>query len=137
MRGQKPTTLTVIQGGIVDAVEPPADLPPDQVADWNTITATLAKLKLLDEAVLLNVRAYCSALDNIRVCNKIIATDGHFIKNKDGIPRAHPALAILQKQQELANRFAAEFGLTPSSRSRKGMGGDQPDGPSGGIDDFL
>ena len=137
MQGAKPTTLTVIQGGIVDAPPAPKGLPKDQVDDWNTITASLAQRGLLDEGVLLNVPAYCSALANVRACTTIIEEQGRFIVNKDGIPRAHPALSILQKQQELANRFAAEFGLTPSSRSRKGMGGEAPRGDSDGIGDFV
>lgn len=134
MPAQK-ANLTLIQGGIVDAVPPPKGMPEDQVADWNTITSTMAANGTLNEASLLNVRAYCEALASIRDCADEIAREGRFIKNKDGIPRAHPAMSIMQKQQELANRFAGEFGLTPKSQGGKpsGDGGKSP----GGIDDFL
>jgi len=137
MRGPKPTTLTVIQGGIVDAVPAPDGFPEDHVKDWNTITSTLASRGLLDEAALLNVPAYCGALATIRECSRVLDEEGRFIKNKDGIPRAHPALAQLQKATEMANRMAAEFGFTPSSRSRKGMGGRQPDHSSDGVEDLI
>lgn len=131
-------SLTVIQGGIIDAVPPPADLPESQVTDWNTITSTLAARKMLDDAALLNVRGYCAALENIRICSDELAKHGRFIKNKDGIPRAHPALSVLQKQQELANRFATEFALTPASRDRRGFGGgESASKPDEGIGDFL
>lgn len=127
--------LTVIRGGIVDAVPPPKGLPESQVADWNTITASLAARGALNEGALLNVRAYCAALETVRECSEQIERDGRFVKNKDNIPRAHPALSHLQKATEMCNRFAVQFGLTPSS---KGSGGPAAPAPSDdGIEDFV
>ena len=137
MQGRRPTSLTVIQGGIVDAVPPPQGLPDNQVDDWNTFTAELASRGLLDDSTLRVVEAYCSVLANIRLNRDTIQIEGAFIKSKDGIPRNHPAQANLLKAQELANRYAAELGLTPSSRSRRGLGGESPRKSGGGIDDFL
>lgn len=134
MRGQKPTELKVIQGGIVDAVPAPKGLPADCVDDWNIVTADLASRKLLNDAMLGVVEVYCTALWQVRECRKVIVTHGTFVTGQNGVPKANPAGSMMQKAQETVNRLCVELGLTPSSRSRRGLGGPalDPDGEADG-----
>lgn len=136
MRGAKPTTFAVIQGGIVDAVDPPKGLPKDVHTDWNIVTSDLASRKLLTEASLGVIEVYCTALWQVRECRKIIEEHGTFVKGQNGVPKANPASTMMQKAQETVNRLSAELGLTPSARSRRGLNGDgaaPPDDTAGLI----
>lgn len=136
MKGGKPAELKVIQGGIVDAPNPPAHLPKDAHNDWNIVTSDLAARKLLTEATLGVVENYCFALYQVRECHKTIAELGMFVRNKDNVPKPNPASSALQKAQEVVARLSVELGLTPSSRSRRGMDG--PKKPEkDGIDEFI
>lgn len=139
MRGVKPHTLQVINGGIVDAVEAPKGLPKDCIADWNTVTSDLTGRKLLTEASLAMVESYCRALWLIRLASKEIEEHGLFVKNGSGTPKSNPAVTAMQKAQLESTRLATELGLTPASRSRKGMGagGEQGSDKPAGIGNFI
>jgi P27 family predicted phage terminase small subunit len=137
MRGAKPHTLTVINGGIVDAVEAPRGLPAAAVNDWNVVTADLASRKLLTEATLSIVEVYCTALWQVRECRQVIVDHGTFVKGQNGVPKANPASTMMQKAQDTVNRLSAELGLTPSSRSRRGLGGEQAPKADDGVGDMI
>jgi P27 family predicted phage terminase small subunit len=137
MKGAKPTTFAVIQGGIVDAVNPPKGLPKDVEHDWNVITSDLASRKLLTEATLGVIEVYCTALWQVRECRKIIEEHGTFVKGQNGVPKANPASTMMQKAQETVNRLSVELGLTPSSRNRRGLGGDQSPAADDGVGDMI
>lgn len=136
MKGAKPTTLKVIQGGIVDAPPPPKHLPKEVHSDWNIVTSDLAGRKLLAESTLSVIENYCFALYQVRECQKAIEQLGLFVRNKDGVPKPNPVNSTLQKAQDTVSRLAVELGLTPSSRSRKGMDGPRSEDGEG-IDEFI
>lgn len=136
MKGVKPSELKVIQGGIVDAPVAPKHLPKEVHTEWNIVTSDLASRKLLTESMLGVVETYCFARYQILECQKAIQQLGLFVRNKDGVPKPNPANSTLQKAQEMVARLAVELGLTPSSRSRKGLSG--PAEPAkDGIDEFI
>lgn len=134
MKGARPAELKVIQGGIVDAPHPPKHLPKDVHSDWNIVTSDLVSRSLLTEATLGVVENYCFALYQVRECHKTIQELGMFVRNKDGVPKPNPANSTLQKAQEVVARLSVELGLTPSSRSRKGLDGQKS---GGGIRDLM
>lgn len=135
MKGAKPSTLTVIRGGIVDVPAPPKNLPREAHGDWVQVTTDLADRKLLTESTLGVIEMYCWALYNVRECQKIILSEGIFVRTKTSV-KPNPASSMLQRSQETVARLAVELGLTPSSRSRKGLQG--PAAPEKeGIDDFI
>lgn len=49
---------------------------------------------------------------------QIIAVEGLMTVDERGLPRKHPMLQVLRDNSEMYRKLAAEFGLTPSSRSR-------------------
>jgi P27 family predicted phage terminase small subunit len=136
MKGVRPSELKVIQGGIVDAPPPPKHLPKEVHTEWNIVAADLASRKLLAESTLSVIENYCFALYQVRECHNAIQELGMFVRNKDGVPKPNPANSTLQKAQEIVARLAVELGLTPSSRSRKGLSGPKKD-EGEGIDEFL
>lgn len=135
MKGAKPRELKVIQGGLVDVPPPPKGLPADVHKEWELICRDLTERKLLNEAMLSSVEMYCWALYNIRECQKIIVSEGVFIKTKTTV-KPNPASSMLQRAQETATRLAVELGLTPSSRARKSQEGPKDKGDEG-IDEFI
>lgn len=137
MHGAKPTTLKLINGGIIDAVSAPDHLPKECIEDWNTVTATLAQRKLLDEASLGAVENYVTALYMMRLCRREIADRGMFIKMEKGGLKSNPASTQLPKFVSEVSRLAAELGLTPSARSRKNMMPDDGGNSGPSAADFI
>lgn len=121
----------------MDAVAPPSHLPEGAIPDWNTVTADLASRQLLNEAMLTSVEMYVTAMWIMRECRTAIQRDGLFVKGAGGALKSHPASSNLQKAQETVTRLAVELGLTPSSRSRKGIGGPDKPRAKSGVEDFL
>lgn len=126
MRGVKPEpkAFTVIQGGIVDTYPFPKTLPKDCLSDWNLVTSDLLSRGLINEAMLGPVETYCRSLWIAREATKAIEQHGLFIPMKGGGSKSNPAATALQKAQVDITRLAAELGLTPSSRSRRGLEGE-------------
>lgn len=137
MHGAKPTTLKVINGGIIDAPAAPKGLPKGCVDDWNTVTSTLAQRKLLDEACLGAVENYVTALYMVRQCREAIDKDGLFTRGTGGSLKSHPASVQMPKYVSEVSRLAAELGLTPSARSRKSMMPDEGGNTGPSAADFI
>ena len=137
MKGAKPAGLKVIQGGVVDAPEPPKHLPADVHKDWYIVTTDLINRRMMAAATLSVVENYCFALHQVRECQKVITELGVFVRGKDGVPKSNPANTMMQKAQDTMNRLSVELGLTPNSRIKKGMSGGGAQKDSSGIEDFI
>lgn len=138
MRGRRPTTLKAIEGGLSGAAPLPPDVPKSARAEWDRVVSDLASRRLLNPATLGTVAAYCIARWQVGECVKAIQSDGAFVKTKGGEPKPHPALGVMNKANETVARLAAELGLTPAARSRKGLGtpdqgGEADDGAPAGL----
>lgn len=122
MRGRRPT-LTAIAGGKTSAKLPPlpAHLPKGMTAEWRRLITDLQGRKLFDVAMVSTVEAYVTALWMVAECRKAIAKDGAFVRTKGQQPKPHPAAGVMSKHLEIVARLAGEFGITPSSRSRKSL----------------
>ena len=139
MRGRRPTELKAIEGGLAGAAPLPPDVPKGCRAEWDRVVSDLSARKLLAPATLGTVAAYVIARWQVGECVKAIQRDGAFVKTKQGEPRAHPALTAMNKANEVVARLAAELGLTPAARSRRGLsgpaeGGEADDGAPAGLD---
>jgi P27 family predicted phage terminase small subunit len=51
-----------------------------------------------------------------------IASDGDIVRNPSGRPVVHPAWAVVVQLWKLLGDYLAQFGLSPSERSRLGLG---------------
>lgn len=138
MRGRRPE-LKAIKGGLAGRAPAPAHVPKEAHAEWNRVVSDLATRKLLTPAALGAVASYAIATWTVAECVKAIQQDGAFVRTKLGEPKPHPAHGIMSKAQEIIARLAGELGLTPASRSRKGLsgpneGGEANDGAPSGLD---
>ena len=71
---------------------------------------------------------YCEAFARWKDANARIVRYGTVVKSPNGYPIQSPYLAIANKAHEQMTRLLAEFGMTPSSRSRCTV--TKPDDPS-------
>lgn len=98
--------------------ECPVWLPREAKAEWKRVVPQLDKVGLLtgvDRSVLV---AYCRAWQDLYLASKALTKEGIFQIDRNGIKRRHPAIDIVRGASDQVNRFAQQFGLTPSSRAR-------------------
>lgn len=154
MRGRKPLPkhLKVIQGNrgkrpIKDTtVEfeislpmPPPHLNDDAKVEWGRVAPMLYALRLLSDADVAALAAYCQAYavwKEATTAVQIMArsdplTKGLLIKTTNGNAIQNPLLGIANKAAADMVRYAAEFGMTPSARARLHAEGEEGKGGKG------
>lgn len=160
MRGPKPkpAALRVIEGNpgkrpIRPMVEMPRGTLPEPPAalnelarqEWNRVAPGLHALRLLETVDVAALAAYCNAWARWSLAESLIAemaktnqAGGLMVKTTKGNVIQNPLVGTSNKAQADMVRYAAEFGMTPSARSRVGSeGGVKPtskwDGLIGGA----
>jgi len=131
-RGRKPTPtrLKLLLGNPggrpLNALEPrpaaavparPPHLAGEAAAEWDRITRELAALGLVTEVDRAALAAYCTCWARWVKAEETISRSGEVLKGENGVYQ-NPWLAIANRCLELLHKFGAEFGLTPSSRTR-------------------
>lgn len=135
----KPTRLKVIEGNpgkrainhheprpapVIPA--PPASLVGFALEEWNTVAAELHRLELLTQIDRAALAAYCQSFaiwrTAVEAINEMAARDelthGLMIRTKSGNTIQNPLVGAINKAAASMVRYAAEFGMTPSARSR-------------------
>jgi len=100
--------------------EPPPYL--DEVArtEWFRIGPELAQAGVMTTADVTAFAAYCESWSRYRrSMDQVNATD-EILKAKSGYPMVNPYLSVATKALQACQSFWAEFGMTPSSRTRVG-----------------
>jgi P27 family predicted phage terminase small subunit len=121
-----------------DVPEPPDHLYGHAVEEWRRVALGLHRLRLLTDADLKVLEAYCvsycrwreaeEALARVRARDPVML--GLMIKNgKDGEMLENPLVRISRRSAFEMLRYASEFGFTPAARTRIS----QP--AAGGADD--
>ena len=111
------------------AGEPPMpDWLPDRAkAEWRRLAPKLLALGLLSELDLAALTAYCVAVSELEAATRTLEKDGRLVAvpvvTKSGETvgarlRPHPAVAMQRSAAALVRGFQAEFGLSPSGRTR-------------------
>lgn len=151
-RKTKPTRLKALTGnpgkrelGVIGETEPdPGDYvelpdPPDWLAsmkygsrEWYSRGPVLVQMGLLTPADEMAFAAYCAQCEVMIRALEDIELNGQTIMGARGEVR-NPALASLASATTAMVKLSAEFGLTPSSRGRMQLPGD--DGES--LSDLL
>jgi P27 family predicted phage terminase small subunit len=111
------------QGGVP---RPPAVLGADAVAEWRRVAVKLSRLGLLATIDRAALAAYCQAYGRWVAAERALAlmaerdpvTAGLLIKTSNGNAIQNPLVGIANKAAAAMVRYAAEFGMTPSARSR-------------------
>ena len=135
----KPTALKLVQGNpgkralpkneaVVALSEPtpPAFLCDDAKVEWGRVCSALYAAGLMTELDRAALAAYAAAYGRWaqaeRAINTMAGKDGInaalLIKTKEGNAIQNPLVGIANKARNDVVRFAAEFGMTPSARSR-------------------
>jgi P27 family predicted phage terminase small subunit len=119
---KRPLPEPVLIGGRPDeSLEPPDDLPPDGRLAWNEVVPTLAEAGVLDRVDRLALEAMCAAWARAKQAQRLVASQGHFVRGSRGQLREHPSLRTEREATMLFLRYAEQFGLTPAARARLGL----------------
>jgi len=138
-RKPKPTGLKLISGNAgkrplnlaeaeidLDRPLPPPHLTDDAKVEWGRVVETLYLAGLMTAVDRAALAAYCQAYGRWAQAERALAemaakdptTGGLLIKTSNGNAIQNPLVGIANKAQADLVRYAAEFGMTPSSRSR-------------------
>lgn len=118
---------------------PPPHLCDDAKVEWGRVSSMLHALRLLSEADVAALAAYCQSyaiwkqaiesLNTMAQSNGI--AKGLMIRTTNGNIIQNPLLGIANTAASNMVRYAAEFGMTPSARARIHAGeGQQPQNPA-------
>lgn len=111
----------------------PEFLNAEGAAEWDRISAELAGMGLLSGLDRGGLGAVCQAYGRWVQAEVALAkmkneADGLIIRTKSGNMIQNPLVGVANKAMSDYMRFAAEFGMTPSARTRIAVGeGDEPD----------
>jgi P27 family predicted phage terminase small subunit len=138
-RKPKPTALRLVGGNagkrplpkneaVVALAEPtpPAFLCDDAKVEWGRVCSVLYSAGLMTELDRAALAAYCAAYGRWaqaeRAINRMASKDeinaALMIKTSNGNAIQNPLVGIANKAKSDMVRYAAEFGMTPSARSR-------------------
>ena len=149
MRGRKPLPSNVVRlrgnpgkRRLNDAEpRPAAKVPPcptclgdEARKEWQRLAKELAELGLLTGLDRGLLAAYCQAHALWVEAVSSVGRYGTMVKSPNGYPMQSPYVAVANKQVDIMVRIAAEFGMTPGSRTRIRVGDRSPDDP---FDTFL
>ena len=112
----------------------PACLGDEAGKEWKRLAKELAELGLLTGLDRGLLAAYCQAHALWVEAVSSIERYGTMVKSPNGFPMQSPYVAVVNKQVEIMVRIAAEFGMTPSSRTRIRVGETPPEDP---FEQFL
>jgi P27 family predicted phage terminase small subunit len=133
MRGRKPmaTALKMVMGNpgkrplnhrepkpVSDLPTCPAHLQPSAKAEWKRLARELHQLGILTRLDRSVLAAYCASYGRWVEAERRLKETPMLLKTPAGYVQPSPWLAISNKSVELMHKFAAELGLSPSSRSR-------------------
>jgi P27 family predicted phage terminase small subunit len=127
----KPTALKLLAGNPgnrpLNPYEPkpalavpscPSHLDKEARREWRRIVPELTVLGLLTRVDRAALAAYCVAYSRWITAEREVQRTGLTVVSPNGYPQKSPHLAIADKALEQVRKFAAEFGLTPASRSK-------------------
>jgi P27 family predicted phage terminase small subunit len=103
---------------LAEARQPPDWLSPAAQKHWPDIAGQLHEAGILTSIDVAALGLYCEAFARWRDANAQIVRFGTVVKSPSGYPIQSPYLAIANKAHEQMTKLLAEFGMTPSSRSR-------------------
>lgn len=98
--------------------DPPAFLDEEALRMWKKLAPELNRLGLLTIVDLEALSAACLSWSLAVQASEAIKAEGIIVPDGVGRVHKHPAFQILRDSLATFKSFAAEFGLTPSSRTR-------------------
>lgn len=156
MAGRKPTptTLKVIKGNpgkrALNKKEPQPNrvIPscPEHLDDaakvaWGKLVVLLDRIGVLTEADTMALERMCSVYAEILDCQDLIERDGRTYTTEDQLGNTliknNPAVNQLRAADMLFKSYLAEFGMTPSARSRVQVQGNDDKDKKDPLQEFF
>lgn len=98
--------------------DPPKHFEGEALAEWKRITGELQTLRLVSNIDRAALVSYCQAwADYVKACDTI-EDEGEVITSEKGGLYQNPWVSIKNSAMDRMVRISAEFGMTPSSRTR-------------------
>lgn len=97
---------------------PPENLSDDEKAKWKAIVRELHPLGLVTTIDKDALSMYCVIFVRWQKAERMVRDKGEIIKTAAGNIIQNPYLSIANRALDQLNKLGAEFGMTPSSRSR-------------------
>jgi P27 family predicted phage terminase small subunit len=124
--GKRPLPEPVVLERVREGDDHPLLTPPDHLPKaakeaWLQTVPTLAKVGLLDSVDVLALEAMCIQYARARQAGVIIAAQGPVTRGSTGQLREHPSIATERNAHAMFLRFAEQYALTPSARTRLGL----------------
>ena len=105
-----------------EAREESAELPEvagtEAKKEWRRLAKQMEQIGILTEVDMAAFAGYCQAYARWKEAEEFITQHGSIVKTPSGYWQQVPQVSIAQTYLKIMNRFAEQFGLTPSSRSR-------------------
>ncbi len=139
-RKRKPTALKLIEGTYRKDRAPKHEPKPKQTAqvpsapsylgtkaksEWKRIAKELHDMGVLTRIDTKTLANYCQAYDDMLTARGLLEahnlanpTSHNVLRTVGGMVRTHPYMIQMREHRKDMMAFAAEFGLTPASRSR-------------------
>lgn len=119
----------------------PPHLSKEARAEWDRLAEQLYRAGLLSGVDRAALAAYCQAWSRwvqaetaiARMAERDTLTGGLMVKTSNGNAVQNPLVGTANKAMADVMRYAAEFGMTPSARSRISAEGQQDDDPADGF----
>lgn len=102
----------------MDLPTPPEGLSDHALKQWDIVAPQLHKMGVLSKIDATALEMYCVAYGNWREAQEKIRRYGPLVKAKSGFLQQSPYMQIANKSFEQMRSMLAEFGMTPSSRTR-------------------
>lgn len=145
MRGRRPKPLEVRKRegnlrktGVIEPLkfnvlsgfpEPPSTLGERGATEWRTTGRKLWDLEVLQSTDIHQFEAYCIELDRYFDINNLLnkqlseyGTQALVVTTEKGALKPNPYLQIERQSLDKLQKLATEFGLSPTSRARLGLG---------------
>jgi len=139
MKGRKPTPthLRLVKGNAgkrplpkgeakpaLELPMPPTELNDDAKVEWGRVSGELYRVGLLSKVDRAALAAYCQAYGRWMEAERALtamrsnAFGGMLLKTGNGSVMVNPLLKVAERAMNDMVKIAAEFGMTPSARSR-------------------
>lgn len=86
--------------------------------EWRRLSKQMEAIGILTEVDMAAFAGYCQAYARWKEAEEFITQHGTIVKTPSGYWQQVPQVSIAQTYLKIMNKFAEQFGLTPSSRSR-------------------
>lgn len=87
-------------------------------AEWKRVGQELLDKRVLASADMAAFAGYCASLERAVEAEEVLREQGYTLETPQGFEQARPEVSIARQAWAEVRKFAQEFGITPSARTR-------------------